>query len=101
MKRWKVAKHYGIWYAIEHGWKRYNAFPNRAEAMAYADRKSRLAPDITIEDPSGALCDLTATFETRDRIALKAGDDASILARHEWKPLAYFLLDAAKYQEEA
>lgn len=101
MKRWKVAKHYGIWYAIEHGWKRYNAFPNWAEAMAYADRKSRLAPDITIEDPSGALCDLTAGVTDQGYIRLKAGDDAFILAPHEWKPLASYLLDAAKYKEQA
>ena len=93
MKRWKVAKHYGIWYAIEHGWKRYQGFPTWAEAMAYADRYSRLAPDITIKDPSGALCDLTATIIAQRYIHLKAGDDVFSLAPHEWKPLALFLLD--------
>lgn len=100
MKRWKVAKHYGIWYAIEHGWKRYQGFPTWAEAMAYADRYSRLAPDITIEDPSGAFCDLTATNK-REYIHLKSGGDTFNLAPHEWRPLAGFLLDVANLVEEA
>lgn len=91
MSRWKVAKHYGIWYAIENGWKRVESFPTWREAMAYVDRKSRLAPDITIEDPSGAFCDLTATNK-REYIHLKAGGDTFNLAPHEWKPLAEFLL---------
>lgn len=102
MKRWKVAKHYGIWYAIEHGWERYESFPTWREAMEHAHREAQPTPNnITIKDHTGALCDLTATFDTRDRIALKAGDDAFILARHEWKPLAHFLLGAAKHQEQA
>lgn len=92
MNRWKVNKAYGIWYAIEHGWKRYQGFPTWAEAMAYADRKSRLAPDITIEDPSGQFCDLTATNK-REYVHLKSGGDTFNLAPHEWKPLALFLLD--------
>ena len=92
MNRWKVNKAYGIWYAIEHGWKRYQGFPTWAEAMAYADRYSRLAPDITIEDPSGQFCDLTATNK-REYIHLKSGGDTFNLAPHEWKPLALFLLD--------
>ncbi|MBU5654314.1 hypothetical protein KPA07_05220 [Corynebacterium aurimucosum] len=92
MSRWKVNKAYGIWYAIEHGWKRYQGFPTWAEAMAYADRYSRLAPDITIEDPSGAFCDLTATNK-REYIHLKSGGDTFNLMPHEWKPLALFLLD--------
>lgn len=100
MNRWKVNKAYGIWYAIEHGWKRYQGFPTWAEAMAYADRYSRLAPDITIEDPSGAFCDLTATVKYRNRILLKTGGDTFVLAPHEWKPLAEFLLASAKSREE-
>lgn len=100
MNRWKVNKAYGIWYAIEHGWKRYQGFPTWAEAMAYADRYSRLAPDITIEDPSGAFCDLTATNK-REYIHLKSGGDTFNLAPHEWRPLAGFLLDVANIVEEA
>ncbi|OFN17767.1 hypothetical protein HMPREF2604_07450 [Corynebacterium sp. HMSC055A01] len=100
MNRWKVNKAYGIWYAIEHGWKRYQGFPTWAEAMAYADRYSRLAPDITIEDPSGAFCDLTATNK-REYIHLKSGGDTFNLAPHEWRPLAGFLLDVANLVEEA
>lgn len=100
MNRWKVNKAYGIWYAIEHGWKRYQGFPTWAEAMAYADRYSRLAPDITIEDPSGAFCDLTATNK-REYIHLKSGGDTFNLMPHEWRPLAGFLLDVASLVEEA
>ena len=55
----------------------------------------------TIKDPSGAFCDLTATVSYRNSIYLKAGDDTFTLARHEWEPLAQFLLAAAKNQEEA
>lgn len=55
----------------------------------------------TIKDPSGAFCDLTATVNGRNRIRLKAGDDTFSLARHEWEPLAKFLLAAARSQEEA
>lgn len=54
----------------------------------------------TIKDPSGAVCDLTATVSYRNSIYLKAGDDSFSLARHEWKPLADFLLKEAKKQEE-
>ena len=55
----------------------------------------------TIKDPSGAVCDLTATVRYRNSIHLKAGDDSFLLARHEWKPLADFLLTEARKQEEA
>lgn len=99
MKRWKVAKYYGFWYAIEHGWKRYQGFPTWAKAMRYADRKTRLAPGITIEDPNGQFCDLTATITDRRRIKLKAGVDTFNLAPHEWELLAEFLLEAAKNRE--
>lgn len=55
----------------------------------------------TIKDPSGAVCDLTATVSYRNSIYLKAGDDSFSLARHEWKPLARFLLTEAYRPEEA
>lgn len=98
MKRWKVTQAYGTWYAVEHGWKHYKAFSTWAEAMEYADRKSQPSPNtVTIEDPTGALCDLTARVTDQHYIRLKAGDDAFILAPHEWKPLALFLLDADNY----
>lgn len=102
MRRWKVAKHYGIWYAIEHRGMHYESFPTWREAMDYADQQAQPTPNnITIQDRSSALCDLTATVTDQGYIRLKAGDDAFILAPHEWKPLAGFLLDAAKYEEEA
>lgn len=110
MKRWAVRKLHPhacgpdgtAWVAGEVGkWQNtVCSFRTWAKAMAYADRKSRLAPDITIEDPSGALCDLTATVDSWHFIHLKAGDDTFDLARHEWRPLAYFLLGAAKHQKE-
>ncbi|OFK27323.1 hypothetical protein HMPREF2822_12325 [Corynebacterium sp. HMSC062E11] len=91
-------------------------------AMRYADRMARTAKpetyrfttgterltkalselgyrQTTIEDPSGAVCDLTATNK-REYVHLISGGDTFNLARHEWKPLAHFLLDAAKYQED-
>ena len=102
MSRWKVFKAYCAWHVYECGPKRYETFTTWAKAMEYADRQAQPTPNaITIEDPSGALCDLTATVTDQGYIRLKAGDDAFILASHEWKPLAKFLLDAAKYKEEA
>lgn len=101
MRRCRVFKAYCAWHVYECGPKRYETFTTWAKAMEYADRKSRLAPDITIEDPSGAFCGLTATVNDRNRIHLKAGDDSFSLARHEWKPLARFLLAAAYRPEEA
>lgn len=100
MSRWKVTKAFGVWYAIEHGWKHYKSFPTWVEAMACADRKSRLAPYIIIEDPSGAFCDLTATNK-REYIHLKSGGDTFNIAPHEWRPLAGFLLDVANHKEQA
>lgn len=100
MSRCRVFKAYCAWHVYECGPKRYETFTTWAKAMEYADRKSRLAPDITIEDPSGAFCGLTATVNDRNRIHLKAGDDTFLLARHEWEPLAKFLLAAAKNQEK-
>lgn len=100
MSRWRVTKAYGLWYAAEYGWKRYKAFITWAEAMEYADRETQPTPNtITIQDPSGAVCDLTATVINKHRIILRAGDDALILASHEWKPLAHFLLDADNRKE--
>ena len=101
MSRCRVFKAYCAWHVYECGPKRYETFTTWAKAMEYADRKSRLAPDITIEDPSGAFCGLTATVNDRDLIDLKSGGDRFTLARHEWEPLARFLLAASKSQEEA
>ncbi|OFP21969.1 hypothetical protein HMPREF2996_02405 [Corynebacterium sp. HMSC066C02] len=98
MSRCRVFKAYRAWHVYEPGPKRYESFPTWAKAMEYADRYSRLAPDITIEDPSGAFCDLTATNK-REYIHLKSGGDTFNLAPHEWKPLAGFLLDIANRQE--
>lgn len=101
MSRCRVFKAYCAWHVYECGPKRYETFTTWAKAMEYADRKSRLAPDITIKDPTGAFCELTATVKNRNHIHLKAGDDSFLLARHEWKPLADFLLTEARKQEEA
>ena len=101
MSRWKVTKAYGIWYAIEHGWKSYQDFPTWAGAMEYAHRQAQPTPNaITIEDPSGKVCDLTATITNRRRVKLEAGGDTFTLMPHEWKPLAEFLLEEAKNGEE-
>ena len=91
MSRCRVFKAYCAWHVYECGPKRYETFTTWAKAMEYANRKSRLAPDITIKDPSGAFCDLTATNK-REYIHLKSGGDTFNLAPHEWKPLAEFLL---------
>lgn len=100
MRRWRVTKAYGLWYAAEYGWKRYKAFIAWAEAMEYADRETQPTPNtVTIQDPSGAVCDLTATAR-REYIYLKAGDDTFNLMPHEWKPLALFLFDVADLVEE-
>lgn len=101
MSRCRVFKAYCAWHVYEWGPKRYETFTTWAKAMEYANRKSRLAPDITIKDPSGAFCDLTAMVNDRDLIDLKSGGDRFTLARHEWKPLARFLLAAAYRPEEA
>ena len=101
MSRCRVFKAYCAWHVYECGPKRYETFTTWAKAMEYANRKSRLAPDITIKDPSGAFCPLTATANERNHIHLKAGGNTFTLAPHEWKPLAHFLLDVAKHQEEA
>lgn len=99
VSRWKVFKAGSLWYADEHGFARVKPFPTWAEAMEYADRKSRLAPDIIVEDTTGQFCDLTATNK-REYIHLKSGGDTFDLAPHEWRPLAEFLLEAAKFTEE-
>ena len=46
------------------------------------------------------LADLTAGVNPHNHIHLKTGDDRFTLIPHEWKPLAEFLLDAAKNQKE-
>ena len=92
-------------------------------AMAYANRMARTAKpehykrttgterlakalkelgyeQTTIKDPSGQFCELTAKVNDRNQIRLKAGDDSFILAPHEWKPLAHFLLAAADQVED-
>ena len=58
MSRWKVTKAYGVWYAIEHGWKHYKSFPAWAKATSYADRKSRQSLGIEIKGPSGSKQDV-------------------------------------------
>lgn len=58
MSRWKVTKAYGVWYAIEHGWKHYKSFPTWAKATSYADRKSRQSLGIEIKGPSGSKQDM-------------------------------------------
>lgn len=117
------------WIAVpahENWWERPQGrrFPEWGMAVSYANRMAHTAkpetighptdPDAlaktlselgyrrtTIKDPSGAVCDLTATVSYRNSIYLKAGDDSFSLARHEWKPLARFLLAAAYRPEEA
>lgn len=102
MSRCRVFKAYCAWHVYECGPKRYETFTTWAKAMEYANRKARLTPtSITVKDNDGAFCGLTATVNDRNRIHLKAGDDTFLLARHEWEPLAKFLLAAAKNQEEA
>lgn len=117
------------WIAIpahENWWERPQGirFPQWGMALRYANRMARTAkPETyrlttgterltkalntlgyrrtTIKDPSGAVCALTATVNERNHIHLKAGDDSFLLARHEWKPLARFLLTEANRTEEA
>lgn len=102
MSRWKVIKAYGVWHAHEYGRDLYKYFPTWAKAMEHAHREAQQSPPtITVKDPSGAFCDLTATVNERNHIHLKAGDDTFTLARHEWKPLARFLLTEAYRPEEA
>lgn len=128
MSRWKVEC--GFWWVAmqvdEQGREipgTAKRFPTHAEALNYANRMARtakpetvgnptdpeqLAKELsklgfrrtTIKDPSGAVCDLTATVRYRNSIYLKAGDDSFLLARHEWEPLAKFLLAAAKDKEK-
>lgn len=102
MSRCRVFKAYCAWHVYECGPKRYETFTTWAKAMEHAHREAQQSPPtITIKDPSGAVCDLTATVNERNHIHLKAGDDTFTLVRHEWEPLARFLLAASKSQEEA
>ena len=118
--RWIAVPAHENWWEKPQG----RRFPEWGMAVNYADRMARTAKpehykrttgterlakalkelgykQTTIKDPSGAVCDLTATVSYRNSIYLKAGDDSFSLARHEWKPLAQFLLTAAKNKEEA
>lgn len=52
MRRWRVTKAYGLWYAAEYGWKRYKAFIAWAEAMAYADHMARTAKPEIVGHPT-------------------------------------------------
>ena len=99
MSRYRVFKAYCAWHVYEPGPKRYETFTTWSKAMEYVDRQATGA--ITVKDPSGAFCDLTAMVNDRDLIDLKSGGDRFTLARHELKPLAHFLLEAASNQEEA
>ena len=96
MSRYRVFKAYCAWHVYEPGPKRYETFTTWSKAMEYVDRQATGA--ITVKDPSGAFCDLNATNK-REYIHLKSGGDTFTLAPHEWKPLAKFLLAAAKHQE--
>lgn len=98
MRRYRIFKAYYEWHVYEYGRERYESFPTWAEAMEYAGRKSRLAPDITIKDLSGAVCDLTV-INRREYIHLKTDGVTFNLMPHEWKPLAHFLLDVANHTE--
>lgn len=101
MSRCRVFKAYCAWHVYECGPKRYETFTTWAKAMEYANRKARLTPtSITVKDNDGAFCSLTATVNNRNHIHLKAGDDTFTLVRHEWEPLAKFLLKEAKKQEK-
>lgn len=99
MNRCKVAKYYGIWYAIEHRWNHCKSFPTWAEAMAYAHRGNQ-TQTITIKDPSGQFGDLTA-INKREYVHLKSSGNTFTLAPHEWKPLAHFLLEGNNRMEQA
>ena len=99
MNRSKVFKAYGAWHAYSYAGKRYESFPTWLEAISHADREAH-PQAITIKDPSGQFCDLTATNK-REYVHLKSGGDTFNLAHHELEPLAEFLLDAAKNQEQA
>lgn len=102
MSRWEVIKVHGVWHAHEYGRNLYNYFSTWAKAMEYAAREAQKSPNtITIKDPSGAFCALTATVNERNHIHLNSDDDSFTLAPHEWRPLAGFLLAAADRAEEA
>lgn len=101
MSRCRVFKAYCAWHVYECGPKRYETFTTWAKAMEHAHREVQQSPPtLTVKDPSGAFCDLTAMVNDRDLIDLKSGGDRFTLARHEWEPLAKFLLAAAKGKEE-
>lgn len=97
MSRWRVYKdHEDRWLrwivipAHENWWEKPQGvrLPQWDMALRYANR---MAQPTT----------LTVTVNERNHIRLNAGDDTFTLARHEWEPLARFLLAASKSQEEA
>lgn len=119
-RQWVAIPVHADWWEKPQG----RRFPQWHMAMAYANRMAHTErpetighpadPDAlaktlselgyrrtTIKDPSGAFCELTVAFDSRNFIHLKAGDDTFTLARHEWEPLGRFLLAASKSQEEA
>ena len=119
-RQWVAAPAHKNWWESSQS----RCFPQWHMALNYANRMNLTAPPepivklakpdalaktlselgyrrTTIKDPSGAVCDLTATVNERNHIHLKAGDDTFTLVRHEWEPLARFLLAASKSQEEA
>lgn len=100
MSRWKAFKAYCAWHVYEYGTKRYTTFTTWDKAMDYADRETQPTPNtITIQDPTGVVCDLTATINPHNHIHLKTGEDTFTLVPHEWKPLARFLLDVDNRKE--
>lgn len=81
MSRCRVFKAYCAWHVYECGPKRYETFTTWAKAMEYANRKARLTPtSITVKDPSGAFCDLTAMVNDQDLIGIRSGGDRFTLA---------------------
>lgn len=94
--RWAAIPIHENWWEKPQG----RRFPQWHMAMQYANRMAR-PETLTVKDPSGAFCDLTATVNERNHVRLKAGDDTFILVPHEWRPLAGFLLAAADRVGEA
>lgn len=94
--RWIAAPAHENWWEKPQGLR----LPQWDMALRCANRMAQ-PNTLTVKDPSGAFCDLTATVNERNHIHLKSGGDRFTLACHEWKPLARFLLTEAKKQEEA
>ena len=118
--RWVAVPIHENWWEKPQG----RRFPEWGMAVQYANRMARTAnpedyrrttgterlskalkelgyEQTTIKDPSGQFCDLTVKVNSRNHVRLNSGDDSFILAPHEWRPLAGFLLTAADRKEEA